>query len=253
MEKKNIIREWGRKDILYEKKGPMAFITFNRPDKINAMTEDMFEGLEEAIRDYTDDDDLSCIIITGAGGNFSSGEDLKEKGGHGKLYDGWGTWPCYRAMLHCPKPIIAAVDGYCIGSAFNCAVLYSDIRIASERAKFGLPQAEFQSRTGVRERSEISSESPRGKSYAMPYTHHLSLGNALYITLCLQQFGSDVALRMGLIQEVVPHEKLMERANELASMILKKHPRELRLDKELQRAFVEAPGFAQRLTELVRW
>ena len=157
------------KVLLYEKKGPVAYITFNRPEKINALSQQSYKLLEEAFLDITDDDNIMCTVVTGAGGNFSSGADLKErveKAGT-KEETTYGLFPAYIAMERCPKPIIAAIDGYCMASGFNCAVLFSDIRIATERSKFGIPAAK------------------RGLTlpYPITFTDHMSLGNALYLTL----------------------------------------------------------------------
>jgi enoyl-CoA hydratase/carnithine racemase len=225
-----------RKDkvVLYEKKGPIAYITLNRPEQINAMSQEVYDLLEEAVKDYTADNNLLCAIITGAGGNFSAGGDLKER--VKRLHSTYGVFPTYRAMEQCPKPFIAAVDGYCLASGFNCAVLFCDIRIASERAKFGVPVVK------------------RGLSarYPNPYTWHMSLGNVLYMVLTGKELNAKEALRMGLVSEVVPHKKLMERATELATMICEAAPKHVRAYKQFFRRFVEVPGsFGQGLVDMI--
>ncbi|MFC1534054.1 enoyl-CoA hydratase/isomerase family protein [Thermodesulfobacteriota bacterium] len=236
------------KVVLYEKKGPIAYITLNRPEKINAMNGEMYDLLEEAIKDYTVNDDLRCVIITGAGGNFSSGMDLKEDAekAAGNHHTGYGLFPAYQALDLCLKPIIAAIDGYCVASGFNCAVLYCDMRIASERAKFaGEPQTEFGSRQGVRR--------PLGLRYPMPLTQNMSLGNAFYISWAGKMLSADEVLRMGIVSEVVPHENLMERATEIATRISQADPLQVRRHKEFLRRYMEVPGsFAQRLVDMIR-
>lgn len=223
-------------ELLYEKKGPIAYITFNRPDKVNAITTNMYDLLEASINDYTADENLLCAIITGAGGNFSSGADLKQGRRAGGTNSGYGMFPAYRAINQCPKPVIAAVDGYCLASGFNCAVLYCDFRIASDRAKFGIPAVK------------------RGLSlpYPIPFTYQMSLGNALYMVLTGKILDAEEALRMGIISEVVPHEKLLERATELATTISEAAPMHVRLHKQFLRNFVEVPGsFGQGLIDII--
>ena len=242
------------KVLIYEKKGPVAYITFNRPKKINAMTVEMYDMLEKAVFDYTNDDGLSCAVITGAGGNFSSGADLKEGArAGGSHYDGYGIFPPYRAMTLCPKPFIAAVDGWCVGSGFSCAVLYSDMCIASDRAKFGVaPQREYGKREGTPQRPVP--EKPVSGGYAKPYTRRMSLGNAFYIWMAVEKFSAQDAMRIGIASEVVPYEKLLERAAELAATISKIPLPEIKRRTEFLRLSMEVPGsFDQRLTDIIRW
>ena len=226
----------GEKKLLYEKKDRIAYITFNRPDKVNAITTEMYDSLEEAFNDYTADENLLCAVVSGAGGNFSSGADLKEGGKLGGTNRGYGMFPAYRAMNQCPKPIIAAVDGYCLASGFNCAVLYCDFRIASDRAKFGIPAVK------------------RGLSlpYPIPFTYQMSLGNALYMVLTGKILNAEEAQRMGIVSEVVPHEKLMDHVTEIAKTITEAGPMHVRLHKQFLRNFVEVPGsFGQGLIDII--
>ena len=224
--------------VLYEKKGPIGYITLNRPSKVNAMNGEMYDLLTEVVNEYIADNNLLCAIISGAGGNFSSGGDHKwfqewyNSKGKGVNYD----FPAYKALDRCPKPIIAAIDGYCLASGFNCAVLYCDIRIASERAKFGIPAV----KQGLR------------LPYPIPFTWHMTLGNALYMVLTGKQLSAEEAFHMGVVSEIVPHEKLMERATELATIISEGAPMHVRCHKAFLRRFVEAPGsFGQRLVDMI--
>jgi enoyl-CoA hydratase/carnithine racemase len=147
----------------------------------------------------------------------------------------WGMFPAYRAIDLCPKPVIAAIDGYCLASGFNCATLYCDFRICSERARFGIPATK------------------RGLSlpYSSPWTWNMTLGNALYMVLTGKILNAEEALRMGIVSEMVPHEKLMERAMELATTIAESAPLHIRCHKEYLWRFMESPGsFGQRLIEM---
>jgi enoyl-CoA hydratase len=223
--------------ILFEKKGPIGIITMNRPAKYNAMDGELYGKLHEAVKEFIGDESLLCAIITGAGDNFSAGGDLKWfQEMRGKYGEGWDyDYPAYKLLDKCKKPIIAAVDGYCIASGFNLAVLYCDFRIATERSKYGIPAV----KRGLR------------LSYPIPFPWHMTLGNALYMVLTGKMLSAEEALRMGVISEIVPHEKLMERCIELATGICESAPMHIRCHKEFLRRFVEAPGFGQRLIDII--
>lgn len=223
--------------VLVERRDQIMIITLNRPEKYNAMNGEVYELLYQAIREYTKDDNLRCAIITGAGGNFTSGGDLKwfaqmrEEHGEEWRFD----FPAYKALEKCKKPVIAAIDGYCLASGFNLANIYCDFRIATERAKFGIP-------AGKRGLSV---------SYPIPWTWNMSLGNALYLVLTGRFVSAEEAMRMGFVSEVVPNDKLLDRAIELAQMICEAAPVHLQAHKEFLKRFVEAPGLGQRLIDLI--
>jgi enoyl-CoA hydratase/carnithine racemase len=224
------------KVVIYKKQGPVAYITLNRPNKINAMNTEVYDLLESAVKDYTSDVNLRCAVISGAGGNFSSGADLKERRDKGRRQSEYGLFPAYKAINSCPKPVIAAIDGYCLASGFNCAVLYCDFRIASDRAKLGIPAVK------------------RGLSlpYPIPYPVQMSLGNSLYMVMTGKVLSAEEALRMGIVSEVVPHEKLMERVAEIAKGICEASPLHLRAHKAFLRSFVESyTSYGQQLIELI--
>lgn len=182
--------------------------TYKSPDKLFSMEEfpmtstgkikKLYDQLHQAIKDYRAGDSLRCAIITGAGGDFSSGEDLKwsqaEREKHGEDWEP-PYFPAYKEMQKCNKPIIAAVDGDCIASGFNLANLYCDFIIATERAKLGIP--------AVKRALRIH--------YPIPFPKNMSLGNALYMTMNGTMLTAEVALRMGVVSEVAPNGKLMDR------------------------------------------
>lgn len=222
--------------VLMEKRGPVAIITLNRPEKINALNGEVYEKLHKAVKEYVKDDQLRCAIITGAGGNFSAGGDLKwfaemrEKNGQDWDFD----FPAYKELERCPKPVIAAVDGYCVASGLNLSVLFCDFRIASDRAKFHIPIV----------------KRPLRSPYPLPYTWHMSLGNAMYMFMTGKMVTAEEALRMGLVSEVVPHEQLMDRALELANIISEGSPAHMSAHKQYLRSVAEFPSMGQRLIEL---
>ncbi|MBI4497348.1 MAG: enoyl-CoA hydratase/isomerase family protein, partial [Chloroflexi bacterium] len=159
----------GNEAVLYEKRDRKAYITLNRPEAMNALNTAVRQGLRAAMEDLRDDDDILLGIVTGGGGRaFSAGMDLKERtqldqaGGlqqreaprDGRFTE-LGVW----------KPLIAAIDGYCLAGGLELA-LECDIRIATQQSRFGLPE-------------------PRRSLLAGYGLHNLSrmipLGHALYI------------------------------------------------------------------------
>ena len=232
---------------LYDKDGAIAYMTFNRPNKVNAFNGELYELMAEAIEDYANDDRLRCAVISGAGNNFSSGGDLKwwaelrrdaKAAGKRVRYD----FPSFAAMDRLLKPLVAAVDGWCLASGWNVLV-YSDIRIATERAKIG---------RGPSVSGTVAGDNYTG--YAHPVLPNMNtLGNALYVGLTGKTLSAEEALRFGLISEVVPSDRLMSRATELANIVAQRDPRDVQHQKELLRLSSEVPGsFLLRLQELMK-
>ena len=127
----------------YEKKGKIAYITLNRPEAMNAMDPDMYHALSEAWKDVRDDPDVWCAIITGAGERaFTAGADLKKT--IPRAPEKWEFWQTQDEQilnrgLEVWKPVIAAVNGYCLAGGMTL-LLATDLRVAAEHAKFGLSE-----------------------------------------------------------------------------------------------------------------
>jgi enoyl-CoA hydratase/carnithine racemase len=176
--------------ILYEKKDNVAYITLNRPDSLNALNRELSGGLVEAIEDFRDDPEMQLAVVTGAGGRaFSAGMDLKERAsldaaGDRRVGATTGLTWADRGVF---KPIIAAIDGFCVAGGLEVS-LQCDIRVATRKSQFGLPE-------------------PRWSILAGYGLHNLSrmvpLGEALYMQLTGRRIDSHRAYRIGLIQEVV--------------------------------------------------
>jgi dehydration protein DpgD len=203
----------GNEVVLYEKRDRKAYITLNRPEVMNALNMAVREGLRGALSELRDDDDILVGIVTGAGGRaFSAGIDLKERtqldkaGGSSLEFSTWdGRWTEFGVW----KPIIAAIDGYCLAGGLELS-LQCDIRIATEQSRFGLPE-------------------PRRSLLAGYGLHNLSrmipLGHALYIQLTGNHIDADTAARWGIIQEVVPdRQALMERVEQIADDVMQCAP-----------------------------
>ncbi|MCC8962442.1 enoyl-CoA hydratase/isomerase family protein [Bradyrhizobium sp. Pear76] len=207
--------------VLSEKKGAVFYITLNRPEVLNAMNLETERALMESLRRFRDDDELLVAVLTGAGGRaFSAGMDLKEVArcnseGQGPRQDEIRRF----AELEIWKPIIAAVDGYCVAGGFEIA-LQCDIRIATSQSTFGLPE-------------------PRWNLMANYFgCHNLSrmipLGEAMYIQLTGNRIGSQEALRCGLLHSVHPdRDALMKEADAIADSITLCSPLAIQAIKQL--------------------
>lgn len=175
--------------IIYEKRDQAAYITLNRPEVLNALNQEIRNGLEEALIDFRDDPDMLVAILTGEGGRaFSAGMDLKDRARRDAAGEARVGTRTYIPDLGVFKPIIAAIDGYCVAGGLELS-LQCDIRIATEKSEFGLPE-------------------PRWSLTAGYGLHNLSrmvpLGEALYMQLTGRRISSERAYQIGLIQEVVP-------------------------------------------------
>ena len=133
--------------ILYEKKDGTAVITLNRPQVLNAMNKQLWLDLSRALEEARSEDAVRVLVFTGAGRAFSTGADLKDSKGRSlTAYRDYLTHlqEISRQIIRFPKPTIAAVNGYALGSGYELA-LACDIRVASDSAKFGSPEAKVSS------------------------------------------------------------------------------------------------------------
>lgn len=235
------------KNILYEKEDHVVIITINRPEVRNCINNETNLELQDAWKAFRDDDDAFVAIYTGAGDiAFSAGWDLKDAA----ALDTMGNYDQFRVAVHniegwCGytkkfdifKPIIAAVNGYTYAAGLeNC--LLADIRIASENAKFGATERRWNIVAGD------------GLCVRLPLV--VGYARALELIITGKVIDAQEAYRIGLVNEVVPLEKLMERAKELALSICKLPQGSIRTDKESvirsigrtveERTFIETEG-----------
>ncbi len=209
-----------------EKKDRIAYVTLNRADVLNALDDEMNEELWHIWRDFSDDPSVDVAILTGAGRAFCAGADLKTfipKWEHANMLDvrrnvatgiGGGIT---RGQHKIPKPIIAAINGHCIGGGFELA-LACDIRIASERAKFGV----YEVRYGLHQ----------GDGGIVRLVAIAGLATAMEVTLTGREIAAEEAYRLRLVSKVVPHEDLMATAEQYASMIMSNSQQAIRSAKE---------------------
>jgi enoyl-CoA hydratase len=134
-------------ELLYEKEGHVAWLTLNRPDRMNALSRTLKTAIVEAAVEASTDPDVWAVVVRGAGGKaFCVGADLKEMGANDAVGNRL-TSPMleparnvYEAVLEIPKPTVAVIDGYALGGGFELAMA-CDLRIASEQSVFGMPES----------------------------------------------------------------------------------------------------------------
>lgn len=197
-------------NIIVEKKEGIAKITLNRPQVLNALNQQIIAEIQAALEDIARDDSVGVVLITGAGRAFSAGLDIKAisggvRGGNvgAELLEvGSGI---IEAMESLPKPVIAMVNGYCLTGALELA-LACDMIIASENAVFGDTHA----RWGLRPGWGLSQRLPR----------LVGVMKAKELSFTAEMISAEEAQRIGLVNKVVPVEKLEEAAQELAGKIL---------------------------------
>jgi enoyl-CoA hydratase/carnithine racemase len=208
--------------LIYERKGKIAYITINRPEAMNAMDPDTYKELSQAWVDVRDDPDVWVAIITGAGDKaFSAGADLRKT--IGRPVEKWHFWQTQEEQilnrgLEVWKPVIAAVNGYCLAGGMTL-LLATDIRIAAEHATFGL--------------SEVTRGILPGNGGTQRTIRQLPYPVAMYFLLTGERMTAQEAVQAGLINKVVPLAELMPEAERIAKRICENAPLAVRAIKEL--------------------
>jgi E-phenylitaconyl-CoA hydratase len=205
--------------IEYVKEGRIAYITINRPEAMNSLSVEVRQGLREACVDFRDNNDLWVAIITGAGDRaFSAGADIKgfrpASGDDAEAGRGFEE-PIRPDTIW--KPFIAAIHGYCLGGGCELAMT-CDIRIAADNAQFGQPEVNIGFMPGG------------GGTIRMP--RFIPRAVAAEILLTGNRINAAEALRVGLVSRVVPRDKLMDTAKEVANLIITRGPLGVRATKE---------------------
>jgi enoyl-CoA hydratase/carnithine racemase len=224
--------------LLYEVRHGIAWITLNRPEALNAMDRALVQGLDRAWTDFEADPAARVAVISGAGGRaFSAGADLKERTvtDQGPADLRWAHGARERVLR---KPVIAAIDGYCFGGGFELA-LSCDIRIATPRAQFGLP--------------EIRRGFFPGGGGPMRLARMIPLTNAMEMLLTGDPIDADTALRYGLVSRIVQSEELLGTTDDLARRIIRNAPLAVEAAKELALRALDMPWEqVSRMSQLYR-
>ena len=215
-------------DCLYDVDGHVATLTLNRPHRRNALNFPAYDELEQSLRAASADDEVRCVIVTGANPAFCSGDDVGEIMAGPKpiskrsLPVVYQPTPAAMAALDCEKPLIAAVNGAAVGWGMELA-LFADIRIASEKARFG----ELFVKRGL--------VCDVGGFYRLPAV--VGPAKAAELLFTGDIIDAAEALRIGLVTQVAPHAELMDAAMALARRIAVNPPLALVAYKQGLRKF----------------
>ena len=208
--------------LIYEKRDKIAYITINRPEVMNAMDPETYTELSEAWIDVRDDPDVWVAIITGSGDKaFSAGADLRKA--IPREVEKWRFWQTQEEQilnrgLEIWKPIIAAVNGYCLAGGMTL-LLATDLRVAAEHARFGLSEV----KRGILPANGGTQRTIRQLPYPI----------AMWLLLSGELLSAQDACQYGLVNKVVPMGELMEEAERMARVICENGPLAVRAIKEL--------------------
>ena len=203
--------------VTYEIEGHVATITYNRPDALNAINAEMRRALNEAFARFRDDEEAWVAIVTGAGRAFCAGADIRDGAGATGEFPGtfWEkpTVNSFESGWEIYKPVIAAVNGYCLGYGLTL-VTWCDFVIASDRAEFGFPEVRLGVPTIVG---------------AIRLPQRINWQYAMEMLLTGERIDAARAKEIGLAGWVVPHDQLMSEARSLADRLVAAAPLALRV------------------------
>jgi enoyl-CoA hydratase len=223
------------KTLIYEKKENIGLLTLNRPEKMNAISQELTAELSLLLDEIENDDELRVIVITGAGDKaFMAGADINELVDRDARLGRRVSRERQEIFLRIENlhvPVIAAVNGYALGGGLELALACS-IRICSEKAQFGAPEVKL----GI-----IPGD---GGTQRLPRL--IGQGRAMEMIITGDFIDAQEAYRIGLVNKVFPPEKLKEEAMELAKKIASRPPLAVRYAKEAVNRSQEdsASGFA---------
>ena len=203
----------------YRAEGRLAYVTINRPEALNALNETVIAELMDCFQAINGDPTVDCVILTGSGRSFVAGADIGTMRDLAVLDGRDFTMFGQRLMDYVEnirQPVIAAVNGFALGGGCELAMA-CDIRIASEKAKFGQPEVNLGIIPGF------------GGTQRLPRL--VGKGMAKYLIMTAEHISAQEALRIGLVQKVVAPEELMTEAQRVANLILSKAPVAVRMAK----------------------
>ncbi len=210
--------------LIVEREGRVAILTVNRPDKLNALNQQVRDEVLAALAAIETDDGVGVVVLTGSGDKaFIAGADIGEFEGRTPFDQRHAMRQprIFDVMAGFPKPVIAMINGYCLGG--GCELASScDLRVASEKARFGQPEINLGLIPGG------------GGTQRLPRL--VGPGHAMRLVLTGDMIDATEAERIGLVELVVPHEELRARTLELAGKIASKSPLTLKVAKQAVRA-----------------
>lgn len=207
------------KNLLFEKKNNVGILSINRPDALNALNSEVLEELDQAIDMVSNDDDIYVLILTGEGRAFVAGADISEMKDltpvSGRAFGEKGI-SVFRKIELMEKPVIAAVNGFALGGGCELSMT-ADIRVASEKAKFGQPETGLGITPGFAGTQRLARLIGPGKAKELIYTCDI--------------ISAEEARSYGLVNHVVAPEDLMDKAMEIAQKICSKAQLAVRYSK----------------------
>jgi enoyl-CoA hydratase len=221
--------------LLYEQDGPIAYLTLNRPEALNALNEALVQDIMQAMAAIASDAAVRVAILAGAGRAWSAGYDLKQHADDPVV--GAARWrgilaadvAMTLAVWDCPKPVIAQVHGYCLGGSCELAAM-CDLTVAADDAVFGEPEVRMGSGP---------------VSLILPYL--LGSKKARELLYTGDTIGADEALALGLVNRVVPRAQLQQETRALALKIARTPPEVIALTKAPINRVFELMGLRQAL------
>ncbi|GAA0423975.1 enoyl-CoA hydratase/isomerase family protein [Leifsonia naganoensis] len=218
-------------EILVTAEGHVTTVVLNRPHKLNAMTVAMDQRLNAVVHEINNDATTRVVILTGAGDRaFSAGSDIRDLDGYGSNWEYRNRFDARRdyarAVWLLRKPVIAAIDGYCIGGGLEMA-LAADIRVASTRSSFAA--------------GEIRWGWHGGSGATQLLTHAVGPGNAARLLLTGDRIDAATADHYGLLQELVTPDEVLPRATALAKHIAGLSPIAVERTKHMIRVAQNVP------------
>ena len=210
--------------VLKELEGRVALLTINRPDKLNALSQQVRDDMLALLDEIEADDAVGAVVVTGAGEkSFVAGADIGEFAGRSPFdqREAMRSPRVFDVMASFPKPVIAMINGFCLGGGCELAAS-CDIRIASDRARFGQPEINLGLIPGG------------GGTQRLP--RMIGLGQSMRLILSGEMIPADEAARIGLVDLVAPADELRATTMDLAAKIAAKSPLTLRVAKEAIRA-----------------
>ena len=200
-------------NVLYEKKGPIAYVTVNRPKVLNALNQAVFADLKTAFEDARDDASVRGVVLTGAGDKaFAAGADIAEMSNYTAVEAEAATRRAQgvtELIENLGKPVIAAVNGFALGGGCELAMACT-IRLAAETAKFGQPEVKIGIMPGA------------GGTQRLPRL--VGKGRALQLILTAEIIDAQEAYRIGLVNEIGPNSNLITRAEAIINQIISNAP-----------------------------
>ena len=213
--------------VLVERDGSIAVVQMNRPQSLNALSDEVMGGVVRALEELDADDEIRCVVLAGGDRAFAAGADINELAAatpitlyENRRIDRWDTIRALRT------PLVAAVSGYCLGGGCELAMT-CDLIVASETAQFGQPEINLGVLPGAGGTQRLTRAV--GKSVAMD------------VILTGRFLSAQEALAAGLVARVVPKEAWLEEAKRVARSIASKSPVSVRLAKEAVDKAFEAP------------